>query len=772
MLLCATLISVMFLTGCTSCASCNGFSLMGFNCAGFGQGDPQDTTVEEPGDTTVGEPNDTTPEAPDEPDEPVITGEINFKTLTVNGTAVSGVVYNAIDEYSFENEIVVSGQATYTVSLDKQGEHTFETNKVALAEGDNIFYVIQTVGEKTTTYTVTIRRRPMYTVSFNTNSDETTVDSQTVEEGNCATAPTNPTKTGYTFKSWSYDFSKPITADTTVEAQWSNNSYTVAFNAAGGDNVASMSVVFDQSYTLPEPTKVGYTFLGWYYGTQRVADGDEWSIDKSITLDAKWLANVNTSYRVEHYIELLDGTYELKDTDNYTGTSDTLANPGVKTYTGFTSPLKQTVIIKPDGSQVVEYYYTRNSYTISFITNGGIAVATQTLKYGEELPSTVRDGFTFGGWFCDAGMLTETSTAPASNTTLYAYWTEENKASDFNYSVVGDTVNVNKYQANDATVRIPEYIEGKKVTSIGNEAFWYRTNLMNVTIPDSVTSLGADAFKGCTSLTNVTIGNGMTSIGENMFYRCTSLVSVKIGNSVTSIGDNAFYRCTSLASIEIPDSVISIGASAFENCTSLTSVKIGSGVKSIGDNAFAYCSSLTAVAIPNSVETVGGNVFRDCSKLMSVTVGNGVTSIGDGAFYRCTALESITVDEDNASYMSIDGNLYSKDGTVLIQYAIAKTNTSFIIPNSVTSIGDGAFRNCTNLTSVTIHVGVNSIGAYAFEYCTSLTKVTFKNTAGWWYAASPTATSGTAISSAFLSVQNKAAEYLNSNYYNYYWKRG
>ena len=147
-------------------------------------------------------------------------------------------------------------------------------------------------------------------------------------------------------------------------------------------------------------------------------------------------------------------------------------------------------------------------------------------------------------------------------------------------------------------------------------------------------------------------------------------------------------------------------------------------VTSIGDGAFSSCTSLTSVTIPDSVTSIGKDAFFFCLFLTSVTIGDSVTSIGCYAFNYCTSLTSILVDNDNTAYQSIDGNLYSKDGNMLIAYAIGKIEKSFTIPDSVTSIGDYAFLGCTSLTSVTIGDSVKSIGGSAFWYCTSLTSVT------------------------------------------------
>ena len=298
------------------------------------------------------------------------------------------------------------------------------------------------------------------------------------------------------------------------------------------------------------------------------------------------------------------------------------------------------------------------------------------------------------------------------------------------------------------------------VTSIDAGAFYNCYSLTSVVIPDSVTSIGDYVFRFCNSLTSVTIPNSVTSIGSYAFQNCDSLTSIivdennqnyksidsnlytkdgktlikyatgktvtdfVIPNSVTNIGEYAFAYCDSLTSVTIGNSVTSIGDWAFYDCYSLTSVTIGDSVTSIGEYAFAYCDSLTSVTIGDSVTSIGRYAFAYGDSLTSVTIGNSVTSIGSYAFQNCDSLTSIIVDENNQNYKSIDGNLYTKDGKTLIQYAIGKTATDFVIPNSVTSIGDYAFYNCTSLTSITIPDSVTSIGSSAFIGCSSLVSVT------------------------------------------------
>ena len=240
----------------------------------------------------------------------------------------------------------------------------------------------------------------------------------------------------------------------------------------------------------------------------------------------------------------------------------------------------------------------------------------------------------------------------------------------------------------------------------------------------TVTCIGGYAFNGCTSLTSVTIPNSVTSIVGYAFNGCTSLTSVTIPDSVTSIGEFAFHNCKSLTSVTIPSSVTSIDKYAFCYCGSLTSVTIPDSVTSIGYGAFINCKSLTSVTIPNSVTSIDKYAFSECTSLTSVTIPNSVTSIGRGAFSNCAALTGIWVTEGNSHYSSdASGVLFSKDKTTLVQ--CPGTLAACTIPDSVTSIGEYAFYNCTSLTSVTFPDSVTSIGEYAFYNCTSLTSVTF-----------------------------------------------
>ena len=246
----------------------------------------------------------------------------------------------------------------------------------------------------------------------------------------------------------------------------------------------------------------------------------------------------------------------------------------------------------------------------------------------------------------------------------------------------------------------PIATEGLIFTSIQNgEAYMltgYEGNAAEIYIPAThngkpVMRITANVFKENTNITSVVIGNNIQYIDSRAFADCVNLTSVVIGNDVTEIGEYAFGWCEKLESINLPAGLTLIGKSAFWMCSSMPSVTIPYGVTQIGEDAFGRCDSLTSVKIPDSV-----------------------TSIGRKAFSWCLKLENIEVDENNANYSSLQGNLYNKDQTTLIQYAMGKTDTDFAIPSGVTTIGYYAFAYCENIVNLEIPNTVTNIAYYAF----------------------------------------------------------
>lgn len=273
---------------------------------------------------------------------------------------------------------------------------------------------------------------------------------------------------------------------------------------------------------------------------------------------------------------------------------------------------------------------------------------------------------------------------------------------------------------------VTDLIIPDSVTSIGKYAFRYYTKLTSISFPDSITSVGKSAFQTCTGLTSVTIGTGVTSIGESAFEDCTGLKTVKIGNNVTDIGSYAFQDCTLLTTITIPDNVTSIGIDAFYKTGYYQySSSWKNDVLYIGKHLIKAKTSISGnYTIMNECLTIADAAFGNCSMLTSVSIPESVTSIGERAFRSCGSLASIIVNENNPNYCSVNGNLFDKNKTRLIQYAIGKSDANYTIPSSVKSIDSYAFYRCTKLTGITIPGSVTSFGNYAFYDCNGLTSIT------------------------------------------------
>ncbi|MDR2633509.1 MAG: leucine-rich repeat domain-containing protein [Treponema sp.] len=126
---------------------------------------------------------------------------------------------------------------------------------------------------------------------------------------------------------------------------------------------------------------------------------------------------------------------------------------------------------------------------------------------------------------------------------------------------------------------------------------------------------------------------------------------------------------------------------------------IPNSVTAIGYEAFSRCSSLKSITIPNSVTAIGDSAFFVCRSLVNIAIPASVTAIGDEAFAGCISLTSITVDPGNRQYISVNGILFSKDGTSILCYPPGNGFTSYTIPAGVTAIGEGAFSGCSSLSS-------------------------------------------------------------------------
>ena len=286
---------------------------------------------------------------------------------------------------------------------------------------------------------------------------------------------------------------------------------------------------------------------------------------------------------------------------------------------------------------------------------------------------------------------------------------------NFEYGVLDDgTVEITGYKGSEQKVDVPEKINKKSVTRIGNLAFKDCTKITSIAMPDRVAYIGRSAFYNCTSLKSITIPDGVKEIGYAAFSECAGLVSVKIPDNVTKIGDSAFINCANLTKIDVTagNKYYSSANGVLFNKDKSELICYPAGIKNVG------------YSIPDGVTVIRDRAFNKCLSLNSITIPKSVQDIETYSFFGCTSLEAINVAASNKNYADVNGILFSKDKTKIVCYPANKKNMSYSIPVSVKVVGVAAFRDCIYLKGITIPDSVTNIEHHAFSNCKSLKSIT------------------------------------------------
>ena len=354
-------------------------------------------------------------------------------------------------------------------------------------------------------------------------------------------------------------------------------------------------------------------------------------------------------------------------------------------YASFSDCDSLETVLLPDGLITVKHYafqwcdglkYVNFPDSVKEVSDCAFSNCTnlESVKFGKSVEVIGRDVFN------------------GCNKLVEVYVHPENKAyySDYNSVLYNKEITDLIFYPTNSTETLYEIPE--TVKKIGNHAFAYCNNLVNVIVPESVEFIEEFAFRKCTNLKSIVLPDSLITLSENAFYGCTGLEYVKTGNGVSKIGNSTFCGCTGLKNIDFGNSITVIDESAFYSCESLKEIMLPYSLTEIRCGAFSMCTSIKSVHLPS-----------------------GVTIIEPGAFDSCFDLENFTVDEMNQCFSTDEyGVLYNKDKSLLIQYPIGAVRNSFIIPDTVEVIGEYAFNGYSGIDSITIPASVVEIESYAF----------------------------------------------------------
>jgi len=273
----------------------------------------------------------------------------------------------------------------------------------------------------------------------------------------------------------------------------------------------------------------------------------------------------------------------------------------------------------------------------------------------------------------------------------------------FSYDCI---IGINRDVCTDADITLPSVSdEGQAITEIGGSAFAGDTLLTSIVIPEGVTSIGYQSFKDCTSLKSVTLPSTLVAINEKAFEGCTSLETINFPESLEIIEKQAFSRCNALTAIHIPQKTTAIGENALSTGPAMTSITVAEGNKyyrsenncliDLRWGSIILGCGTSVIPTDGSITFISNYAFSQTS-ISSVTIPDSVDSIGSGAFSGCTSLTNIT------------------------------------LSNELTQIGYAAFYGCTQLESITLPKSLESLGSMAFAECANLKDVYFNDVQSHW----------------------------------------
>lgn len=378
---------------------------------------------------------------------------------------------------------------------------------------------------------------------------------------------------------------------------------------------------------------------------------------------------------------------------------------------------------------LITFTSTKDYYTVEFNLNGGVLLSgnlKQTVKFGQSAipPKVSKDGETFLEWSDDYHNVTE-------NKVIYAIWDfkttfgiQFDVYGEGNYCLVSGS-----FSDISGDVYISAYYGDKRVLGVKDYAFLNRSRMTSISLPSGIYSIGKQTFKGCSSLLSIKLPDSLVNIDEEAFAGCTSLSELTLPETVVSIGSNAFNDCANIKTINLGSKVEEITGESFSNMVSLESITVSEDnpyFTTIDGNLYTKdCKTLIKYAsgktdevfnMPEGVEVISEYAFDNAQNLKKINISNELYDIKANGIYQC----------ENVEYTSIDGIQYigNENNPYLILLSVEEiTNSNLVLPDGVKIIYANAFKDCLDLTSITMGQGLTSISDAAFSGCTNLESI-------------------------------------------------
>lgn len=534
--------------------------------------------------------------------------------------------------------------------------------------------------------TISISDKSTFTVSFNGKM----VPSQTVNKGECARKPTDPTMDGYTFIGWYngdelYDFSKPVESDISLNPEWELIDYEITYELNGGivPEGVTLPTTYNYEtpeYKLPNLTKEDYDFIGWIKDGETTVPASDYTEYPNHFGNVKYVAN----FKPHDYLadQLSNFKYRIEDDKIII---ESLINKNVEK------------LVIPEGVYGID--------SAAFIENEHIkkVILPESLEY-------------IGLYaFYDCINLTDIN-IPSKLTTL---------DSTFGRCTSLESIDISNVD-----------------TLIGN-VFGYCTSLKNIKFSNNIKEISSYIVPGCTSLKEITIPGTIDRIDRFAFENCpiekATIPSIAIEsiaysskiediNNVlkeviitdgTSIPNASFYRCTALSKVTLPDTITYIGNNAFNSCP-LTHIDLPSSLSTIGNNAFKNCM-FDNLTIPNTITKIGNNAFTSIENIYY-----------DGSIADWANIDYDAIDKENLIYsnpMQYTNNFYLLDENGSIDFNDNKYRLlEEITPDdNLTEIKPYAFYKCKSLKKISLGDNITTIGDYAFNNCPLLKEIIVPN---------------------------------------------